>query len=146
MSYSNTGTRIRTEITHSSSVIAGYKPGALPLSYTSILSYPIKNSETYKVWNKKYKWERIAQSFMLISVTLSGNRDSRNRTHVNGFGDHCFTIKLYPYHLALNERLSMKLILITPTNITVNKFSRYIRKSLNHVGNYLCKVTGVEPI
>ena len=109
MSYSNTGTRNRTEITHSSSDYAGYKPGALPLSY-------------------------------------SGNRDSRNRTHVNGFGDHCFAIKPYPYHLALNERLSMKLILITPTNITVNKFSRYIRKSLNYVGNYLCKVTGVEPI
>src|SRR5699024_11805219 len=35
------------------------------------------------------------------------NRGSRNRTHINGFGDLRFTIKLYPYYMVERDRFEM---------------------------------------
>ena len=41
---------------------------------------------------------RCVNHFATIAIIKATNRDSRNRTHINGFGDRCFTIKLYPYY------------------------------------------------
>src|SRR5699024_9053924 len=40
---------------------------------------------------------RCVNRFATIAILLEIGRGSRNRTHIIGFGDLRFTIKLYPY-------------------------------------------------
>ena len=40
-----------------------------------------------------------------ICEVLLFNRGSRNRTHIDGFGDHCSTFELCPYEVVFFSRL-----------------------------------------
>ena len=47
---------------------------------------------------KKKPITRAVISFFCIYRSLKMSRSSRNRTHIDGFGDHCSTFELCSYH------------------------------------------------
>ena len=50
------------------------------------------------VTEKKKPITRAVISFFRIYHILNESRSSRNRTHIDGFGDHCSTFELCSYH------------------------------------------------
>ncbi len=50
------------------------------------------------VTEKKKPITRAVISFFRIYHVLQMSRSSRNRTHIDGFGDHCSTFELCSYH------------------------------------------------
>src|SRR5699024_4592555 len=50
---------------------------------------------------------RFATIAIKQNIQLNNGRGSRNRTHIKGFGDLRFTIKLYPYYMVEGDRFEL---------------------------------------
>ena len=88
---------------------SAWKAEVLPLNYTRLLLMGrLMGIEPTSVGATI----RCVNHFATIAILVAG-RGGRNRTHTNGFGDRCSTVKLHPYLSGAGSRTWTRNLLIT---------------------------------